>query len=363
MKDSGRDRPGIDWTGERYVPWVDDPTLHYEHLHRYRFACEFARGRTVLDLACGEGFGAAMLAEVASTVVAIDNDPATIAHARARYRQDGLHFAVGSILDLPLAEPRFDVIVCYEAIEHIDGHDVLLSEIARMLAPDGLLLISTPNRALYSDAEQYENPYHVRELYQHELEGLLSREFAHTELFGQLVVPGSYIFASGVEPAATDISLIDRKGDGFDFRPRNASTMRYFVALASRVELPDLTQSLLIDLSRAALEQLLAAEKRAAETQREARDYQRKLQSEIRESRDYQDKLERTVDELEASYREVERAAAERFDALKQAEKHAAKVADENEKVTAELKKVTGAYRTLEKAYRSLAKEADKRRE
>jgi len=49
--------------GERFLPWMEDPIINYEHLHRYAFACEFVKDKVVLDIACGEGYGSTMLAE------------------------------------------------------------------------------------------------------------------------------------------------------------------------------------------------------------------------------------------------------------------------------------------------------------
>ena len=87
----------IEWTGERCVPWTDDLQVIYEHYHRYALAARFAVGARVLDLACGEGFGPALLATGAREVVGVDIDPPTVEHAAAHYSRENLHFAVGSL--------------------------------------------------------------------------------------------------------------------------------------------------------------------------------------------------------------------------------------------------------------------------
>ena len=77
----------LEWTGERFLPWRNDPTLAYEHLHRYFYAAEFARGKNVLDLASGEGYGTNLLAQVAQRVVGVDIAAEAIEHATERYRK------------------------------------------------------------------------------------------------------------------------------------------------------------------------------------------------------------------------------------------------------------------------------------
>ena len=87
----------IEWTGERCVPWTDDHQVIYEHYHRYAFALPFVAGKRVLDLASGEGYGAALLAERAASVVGLELDQRTVEHARNRYRGGALSFEVGSM--------------------------------------------------------------------------------------------------------------------------------------------------------------------------------------------------------------------------------------------------------------------------
>ena len=92
----------LEWTGERYVPWMEEGDIHYEHLHRYRFAKEFVKGKKALDLACGEGYGSFMLAEDARKVIGIDIDEVTIRHASSKYVKENLTFMKGSITDIPI---------------------------------------------------------------------------------------------------------------------------------------------------------------------------------------------------------------------------------------------------------------------
>src|SRR5947209_1815732 len=131
----------IDWTGERCVPWAPDVQVVYEHLHRYLWAAPLVAGRTVLDLACGEGFGSAILGRQATAVTGIDLDARTIEHARLNYGSDRLRFDVGDAGDLSdIADGAFGAVVAFEMIEHVSEQAAVLAEIRRVLADDGLLV-------------------------------------------------------------------------------------------------------------------------------------------------------------------------------------------------------------------------------
>ena len=126
------------FTGERYIPGVVGE-IAYEHCHRYAFARRFVAGRRVLDAACGEGYGAALLAGVAQSVIGIDIEPRVVAEASAQYGGRGnLRFEPASVTRLPLADGSVDVIVSFETIEHLQASDQprMLAEFARVLAPD-----------------------------------------------------------------------------------------------------------------------------------------------------------------------------------------------------------------------------------
>jgi SAM-dependent methyltransferase/glycosyltransferase involved in cell wall biosynthesis len=183
----------LKFTGERYLPEVDGQ-IELEHLHRYLLAARLVRGKAVLDIASGEGYGSDLLAKHAATVVGVDVSPETVEHARSRYSASpNLRFLVGDCSDIPLGDSVFDVVVSFETIEHHDKHEEMLKEVRRVLKPNGLLLISSPDRYNYSRATGYKNEFHVKELYRHEFEGLLSRHFKHVTMLGQRVAYGSFI--------------------------------------------------------------------------------------------------------------------------------------------------------------------------
>src|SRR5437868_5398676 len=114
----------LEWTGERFLPWIKESTIAYEHLHRYAYAATLVKDKRVLDLASGEGYGSKMLAASASSVVGIDIDQSVIAHAVEKYGGSKLQFLSGSITAVPIKEDHsFDIIVCFEAIEHIEDQE------------------------------------------------------------------------------------------------------------------------------------------------------------------------------------------------------------------------------------------------
>lgn len=183
----------MEFTGERYVPAVRGQ-VKYEHLHRYALSLELVVGKTVLDLAAGEGYGAAILAQTAASVTGVDVDPAAVEHARYKYYYPNLNFLVGRCESVPLPDASVDVVTSFETIEHHDKHEEMMLEIKRVLKPGGILIISSPNRLTYSDEPGYSNPFHLKELYYDELRDLLGKHFRHQRAYGQQLAAGSFIF-------------------------------------------------------------------------------------------------------------------------------------------------------------------------
>src|SRR6516162_4031681 len=149
-KDGRHSGPQLEWTGERYVTSVSGE-IEFEHTHRYLFAMPFAESATVLDIASGEGYGSALLGSVAHRVIGIDIDENSIAHARSKYKNDNLSFLRGDCTRIPLSSDSVDLIVSFETLEHILDHLQFFNEISRVLRPDGVLVISTPDRVPYND--------------------------------------------------------------------------------------------------------------------------------------------------------------------------------------------------------------------
>ena len=182
------------FTGERFTP-ESRGAIWYEHWHRYCFAAPIARGKRVVDAACGEGYGSALLAREAASVVGVDIGGEAIAHASARYRGPRLHFVQGSVTALPLRDATFDVVVSFETIEHLSAQREMLAEFRRVLTSDGVLVLSSPNRPIYSGDGAVANPFHVRELDRGELKALLDERFPQQQWYAQCVASHSLLWS------------------------------------------------------------------------------------------------------------------------------------------------------------------------
>lgn len=177
----------LEFTGERFLPGVAGE-IWYEHWHRYHFVAPLVAGREVLDVACGAGYGSALLARTAAKVTGADVSPAAIAHAGGRYGSvRNLAFVTADCAALPFPDASFDAVVSFETIEHIAAQDAFLDEARRVLRPGGLFVLSCPNKVEYSDKRGARNEYHVRELYRDELARLVGARFPHSAWHGQRV--------------------------------------------------------------------------------------------------------------------------------------------------------------------------------
>lgn len=157
-----------------------------EHLVRYLWAAGAVADRKVLDAGCGMGYGCALLVERggARRCLGVDISEEAVAEARSAHGGDErLEFEVGDVTALALPDSSVDVVTCFETIEHVpgDAQPKLLAELARVLRPSGMLLISSPNREQYPPG----NPHHLRELTADELRALLTERFAHVVLVRQ----------------------------------------------------------------------------------------------------------------------------------------------------------------------------------
>ena len=220
----------LEFTGERFVPGTQGEIAH-EHWHRYAFARGLVAGRRVVDVACGEGYGSALLTPDAAEVIGVDIDPGAVAHAAARYRAANLRFAVGSATALPLAHAAVDAVVSFETIEHLpqQAQAAMIAEFARVLSPRGVLVLSSPNRSQYSDARGYRNPFHLHELDRGELDTLLRAAFPVRRWFRQRRYVGSALWSEeggGVHEAWS--------GDADAVSAAALPEALYFVVLAAR---------------------------------------------------------------------------------------------------------------------------------
>lgn len=183
----------IAFDGERCSPWVKGP-IWAEHLHRYLSVLPYCDGRRVLDIACGEGYGSALIAKSGAVRVSgVDLSGEVVERAARIYGRPNLNFQQGSITE-PLAfeDDSFDLITCFETIEHVMQQAEALSELRRVLAPGGILVVSTPDR-LHPSAQGSDNPYHEKELDEDEFRALIAPHFSHIRACYQRNLTGSVI--------------------------------------------------------------------------------------------------------------------------------------------------------------------------
>src|SRR5690349_3737319 len=174
----------MEYTGERFIPLenlMKDETA-FEHLHRYHAVRELVKDKVVLDIACGEGFGSAILAASARQIIGLDIDSEVVKYAREKYGEmKNIEFLVGHAENIPLPDLSIDVAVSYETIEHLDqaSQEKFLQELKRVLKKDGKLVISTPDKANYTDRYAYTNKFHLKEFTSEEFLDFLKKYFGH----------------------------------------------------------------------------------------------------------------------------------------------------------------------------------------
>ncbi|HJR19392.1 MAG TPA: class I SAM-dependent methyltransferase [Actinomycetota bacterium] len=162
-------------TGERTLPGIPEENYWFQrHVVAYRHAADRIAGMNVLDAGCGEGYGSAMLAEHAASVVGVDLERDVIEHAAERY--PNVRFQTGDLATLGFPDASFDAVVTFQVIEHMQSPRGFLTECGRVLRPGGLLVLSTPNRLTFSPAG-VRNPFHTVEFAPAELRSVLEDRF------------------------------------------------------------------------------------------------------------------------------------------------------------------------------------------
>lgn len=129
------------------------------HLQRYEFALQNLIAGNVLDIACGTGYGTALIAKgsATSTVTGVDIDDGTILYARHTHKARNIFFINSSLFAFSSLAP-FNTIVCLETIEHIVEPEKVVGHLLQLLASNGRLIISAPITPSMDG-----NPYHVND--------------------------------------------------------------------------------------------------------------------------------------------------------------------------------------------------------
>ncbi len=179
--------PPLSLTGERTLPDVPAENYWYRrHLAVYEWIAAQVSGLRVVDLACGEGYGASTLARSgALSVVGVDANPEAFEHARLRYLEPNLRFERALIE--AWGEPGCcDAITFLQTIEHVRDPQALLSRFRSLIPLGGVVYVSTPNLLTLAGpgAEKSDNPWHLHEYRAHEFRELCGSVFASVEIHG-----------------------------------------------------------------------------------------------------------------------------------------------------------------------------------
>lgn len=231
----------INFTGEFFVPGKSGERIELDHLERYRFACQYAKGKSILDIACGFGYSGPLFIDAgATTYEGVDINPQLVANANSIYGSGCIKYRNGDIISYD-SDRQFDVISCFETIEHVADYCGALTNLHRLLKPDGVLLISSPNRIVTSPnakklSDKPSNPYHTQEFTIEELRfelGSIGFSVETGNIFGQrqqcliknkfLSTLHDRIFGDPCVTTSPKVSLIQKK------------TPRYFIAVAHKV--------------------------------------------------------------------------------------------------------------------------------
>lgn len=222
----------LEMTGERFLPEMIDVQIQVEHYHRYQIIQDIVSNKLVLDIASGEGYGSFHLSKFAKNVVGVDISAEAVKHASSKYKNSNLSYLQGTATKIPLEDHSVDVVVSFETIEHMEHQDqiIFMAEIKRVLKKDGLLIVSTPDKHIYSDLENYENEYHLHEFYQDEFKEFIGTYFKNINVFEQLSEAASFI-------AKENTGFHNLKE--VKFLGGNLPMGKYLIAICSDFDIPD----------------------------------------------------------------------------------------------------------------------------
>ena len=197
-------------SGERSIPGKVDPATWNQHLVRYYFSADFVRNKKILDVGCGCGDGAYYFAKLgAKQVIGIDNSKDAIEYAKSHFKHPGLNYHQMSVDSIKFVSEKFDVITCFETIEHVQDQQKSIEELKKILDKTGVLIISTPNQNEHPG--EFFNKFHTHELNKNELSELLARCFKHVMIMSYSMMLGIAIYPTmySFKELPMDNSLLD----------------------------------------------------------------------------------------------------------------------------------------------------------
>jgi GT2 family glycosyltransferase/SAM-dependent methyltransferase len=299
----------LEFTGERMTTAIEGQ-IEFEHFHRYCIARDLCFGLDVLDVACGEGYGSAIVAGVARSVTGVNIDDGAITRACEAYQLENLRFLRGSAIGLPIDSTSIDVVVAFETLEHFRDHERFAVEVRRVLRPGGLIIVSTPDRTVYSARLENFNQNHLRELTGAEFDAYLRTHFKNVTVLYQRAILGSLVAVVG---AAGPWRSYERRAHQAIEASDGLARAPYLIGIASDADLPQIAPSAYVD--RHGVEEVLQDFRRvpflSAQASERARERD-EAQAALAEAERLAGERARERDEARAALAEAERLAGER---------------------------------------------------
>jgi 2-polyprenyl-3-methyl-5-hydroxy-6-metoxy-1,4-benzoquinol methylase len=172
---------------------LEEYCLHLIHRKAYEEAASLSFGKSVLDLGCNNGYGTVMLGLGCSRIVGLDVSSRAIEAARLRFGSSGVEFRLFNGQEIPFRDASFEMVVSFQVIEHIVDTASYITEISRVLRPDGIALFTTPNAAIRLDPGMRPwNPFHVREYVAEDLAKVLHTNFGDVSVRGLFAADDLY---------------------------------------------------------------------------------------------------------------------------------------------------------------------------
>jgi len=287
------------FTGERFVPGKPSLVhLYQEHMTRYMFSAQFVKNKRVLDLGCGCGYGSYYTARNrANIVVGIDKSTEAIEFSKRRYSANNLAFLLADVSSLPFSSAAFDVILAFELIEHVQDYKAMLTEVKRVLASSGVLVVSTPNKETYKT----KNEFHIKEFTLSEFRRTLQNLFKHVKIVFQSYPSGLAIRSAAASNQPNyEIDEIETKTSTRP--PAAVKDALYFVAVCSQRSLRNVKEFIYLFSNKSLLLQ----------SWEEWNRWVPKLQKEFEERTQWALKLEQELKQRDATILKLQKEFEER---------------------------------------------------
>jgi 2-polyprenyl-3-methyl-5-hydroxy-6-metoxy-1,4-benzoquinol methylase len=227
-------------TGERLIPSESkDSVVYGEHMSRYLAVVDMVKGKDILDIASGTGYGTQLLAEYANKVTGVDYSDEAVAYAQENYPAKNLKYQVGDAHTLEnIPDNSMDVIISMETIEHLTKPEQFIKQVKRILKPNGIFAVSTPNDEEYREG----NDFHVHEFTLTELKKLMKKYFKQIDYYYQGNALAATMFNETDFREEFTRDILVQKTISVD--PKKAI---YFIAIAtSGSEVPTLTSNIAV---------------------------------------------------------------------------------------------------------------------